>query len=93
MRQSITIILGILLIVGLNGCASEEPPLGEPAPEPAAELPPPVAAEVAPADDEPTDQELAVAEDFEQEVAVAINAGNYPAQLDTLEQEIGSDGE
>lgn len=93
MRQSVTIILSMLLIAGLTGCASEEPPLEQPAPEPAAELPPPVAAEAAPADDEPTDQELAVAEDFEQEFAVAINADNYPAQLDALEQEIGSDGE
>jgi len=93
MRQTIALSLGILLVIlsaAAVGCAGE-PVADEPAPEPAAEAVP--IADPPVLDEEPSAEELPVAEDFEEEVATAITSDNYGSELDALEKEIGADQE
>ena len=42
-------------------------------------------------DEVPSEAELPVAEDFEQEVASAITVDNYEAELEALEKELGEE--
>ena len=76
-----------MLIAALSfplGCGGEEPteePVEEPVEQPVEEV-----AEV-----EPTEAEIPIAEDFEDEAAEEITAENFASVLDELEAELDAD--
>jgi hypothetical protein len=76
--------LALLLLVTLWACGKKEAPPPAPAPAQTAPAEEPVAAE-------PTQEDLPVTADFEEEAQQAIRADNYQAELDALEKEISAD--
>jgi hypothetical protein len=75
-----------LALALLGACSDDPPPPVEP--EPAAPEQP---AAPAPANVEPSEQEVPIVEDFEEEAAREIKADDLNAQLDAMEQEIEMD--
>jgi hypothetical protein len=83
--------IGWLLLLMTVACSNDPRPPAEPAPE---ETPTPTPAP-APAPvierQDPTPEELPIAEDFEEESAQQIGDENFKAQLDAIEKEMNAE--
>jgi PBP1b-binding outer membrane lipoprotein LpoB len=80
-------VLTVLLLAALlSACADDPPPKVEPEPPREAPSTPP------PAVIEPTEEEVPIPEDFEEEAEKEVSPNDLGAQLDAIEQEIASDG-
>lgn len=77
-----------LALALLGACADDPPPPVEAEPAPAER---PATPAPAPASLEPSEQEVPIVEDFEEEAEREVRADNLDAQLDALEQEIELD--
>jgi hypothetical protein len=89
-RYPIGIAIALTLAPLLLSCGNEPRPPAEPAPEEAPTPPPPAPAPVVERQD-PTPEELPIAEDFEEESTQQISDDNFKAQLDTIEKEMDAE--
>lgn len=78
----------LLALALLGACSDDPPPPVEPEPAPPEQ---PAAPAPAPASVEPSEQEVPIVEDFEEEAEREVKTDNLNAQLDALEKEIELD--